>query len=68
MFNLLNRINLAPDPDQWAAVARQRGCSESVQCTPSAGLASEGHIGDFNALRDRAREAFNMQLAAKIIF
>jgi hypothetical protein len=67
MYNLLNRINLASGPGSVNA-----SCGTSVvgaTCTnPSFGFVTDT-IGDFNGAPGIGPgEAFNMQLAAKIIF
>jgi hypothetical protein len=67
-FNLLNRINLASGPGSVSA-----GCGTKVvgaTCNSSAGFGTVSDtIGDFNGAPGIGPgEAFNMQLAVKIIF
>jgi len=58
-----------PDPDQWAAVARQTGLQRIRFNVPQAWLWPVRDHGDFNGDSGIGPgEAFNMQLAAKIIF
>ena len=74
MFNLFNRVNLAAGPGSVGSSCGAKNAKSALQsdriCTTKSGfgLVSDT-IGDFNGAPGiGAGEAFNMQLAAKIIF
>jgi hypothetical protein len=71
MFNLLNRINLASGPGSVnATCAPNPLAANPTQCTSKSGFGFVSDtIGDFNGAPGIGPgEAFNMQLAVKIIF
>jgi hypothetical protein len=68
MFNLLNRINLASGPGSVSASCGTKVVGATCNASSGFGIVSDT-IGDFNGAPGIGPgEAFNMQLAAKIIF
>jgi hypothetical protein len=71
IFNLLNRINLASGPGSvGSSCAPNAAATNPLQCTTASGFGNVSDtIGDFNGAPGIGPgEAFNMQLAVKIIF